>query len=762
MHESSHPSDPQDDRATVLPPAFPSLTTLASAAAEYAIDAWQRNVLFADVMRERGNQYQKHLHEPTPNVLDFDAKLIVDGRTLPRPVNYGLTRIIAPADLQPDHNATETHDTGRLRPFVVFDPRAGHGPGIGGFKRDSEIGAALRAGHPCYFVGFLPDPVPGQTVEDVMRAEATFLEKVIELHPDSPGKPAVIGNCQAGWQVLMTAAMRPDLFGPIIVAGAPVSYWAGWRGKNPMRYSGGLLGGSWLTALTGDLGNGRFDGAWLVQNFENLNPANTLWQKHYNLYSNIDTEAPRYLGFEKYWGGHVFLNAAEMQYIVDNLFVGNRLTRGEIVTSDGVRLDLRNIRSPIVVFCSYGDNITPPPQALGWITDLYRDDADLLAHDQTIVYATHDNIGHLGIFVSSSTGRKEHREFVSNIDLIDLLPSGLYEAEMGAKTEATPHAELVGGDHVLSISPRRVDDVRAIVQPDEESDRRFATAAYVSNFNLGLYHSFVQPWVRACVTPWSADLASKFHSLRIPYESWSDRNLLASSVAAAAENVKEARQVAPVDNPFWQMQNVVSDSIQASLNFYRDTRDAAVEQLFETIYGAPWLQAFAGLPLKRGEGRSGVVGEPAAEADVRHASIAAAHERLHPDMTAGGLVEASVRALLFVRRTHGEADERRFNLARAMLGPLSDRGILSFRQVVRKQAELLRLDPDAAIEALPGLLNGTPVADIRRAARDIDKLSTMLPLDEHERADLKRVLSLFEAAAKTKTAPPVNASQKVE
>jgi hypothetical protein len=46
-----------------------------------------------------------------------------------------------------------------------------------------------------------------------------------------------------------------------------------------MRYTGGLLGGSWLTALMGDLGNGKFDGAWLVANFENLNPANTFWTK---------------------------------------------------------------------------------------------------------------------------------------------------------------------------------------------------------------------------------------------------------------------------------------------------------------------------------------------------------------------------------------------------------------------------------------------------------------------------------------------------
>ena len=234
----------------------------------------------------------------------------------------------------------------------MVDPRAGHGPGIGGFKPESEIGVALRAGHACYFATFLPQPMPTQTVEDVIQAEARFLEEIIARHPDAEGKPVVVANCQAGWQIMMTAAVRPELFGPIIVAGAPLSYWAGWRGMNPMRYSGGLLGGSWLTALTSDIGNGKFDGAWLVQNFENLNPANTLWSKQYNLYSKVDTEAERYLSFEKWWGGHVFLNGTEIQYIVDKLFVGNRLATAGLVTSDGIRIDLRNIRSPIVVFCS--------------------------------------------------------------------------------------------------------------------------------------------------------------------------------------------------------------------------------------------------------------------------------------------------------------------------------------------------------------------------------------------------------------------------
>ena len=175
-------------------------------------------------------------------------------------MNYGLVRVMPPAGVEIDLTR---------RPFVVVDPRAGHGPGIGGFKADSEIGVAMKAGHPCYFIGFMPEPMPGQTIEDIARAEGAFLEKVIALHPDADGKPCVIGNCQAGWAVMMLAALRPELFGPIIIAGAPLSYWAGVRGKNPMRYSGGLLGGSWLTALTSDLGGGKFDGAWLVQNFEN-------------------------------------------------------------------------------------------------------------------------------------------------------------------------------------------------------------------------------------------------------------------------------------------------------------------------------------------------------------------------------------------------------------------------------------------------------------------------------------------------------------
>src|ERR1700740_1349792 len=136
---------------------------------DYWVDAWQRSILLLDVLRQRGNNCVEHNAREAPHVLSFEVELVLDGRSLPRPVNYGLVRIIPPKGTAIDQSK---------RPFIVFDPRAGHGPGIGGMKHDREIGVALGAGHPCYFVGFLPDPVPGQTIEDVCEAEARFVQEV--------------------------------------------------------------------------------------------------------------------------------------------------------------------------------------------------------------------------------------------------------------------------------------------------------------------------------------------------------------------------------------------------------------------------------------------------------------------------------------------------------------------------------------------------------------------------------------------------------
>ena len=309
----------------------------------------------------------------------------------------------------------------------------------------------------------------------------------------------------------------------------------------------------------------------------------------------MDTEGPRFIEFEKWWGGHVNLNGEEIQWIVDQLFVGNRLATGEIVTRKGERVDLRQIRSPIVCFCSKGDNITPPQQALGWIVDLYGSDNDILACGQTIVYAVHESVGHLGIFVSGGIAKKEHQEFASNIDLIDVLPPGLYEAVLTAKTDDAANQEEIVGDWIVRFEPRTLDDVRDIVQPDPENERRFATVRRVSEINLGLYRTLFQPFVRASVNEQTADWMKKLNHAELPFEIFSERNPLMQQVAQLAEQVRQQRKPVASDNPFLAWQAKMSDGIIAALDGYRDQRDSLLEKIFLAIYSSPALQAMVGL-----------------------------------------------------------------------------------------------------------------------------------------------------------------------
>jgi len=484
-----------------------------------------------------------------------------------------------------------------------------------------------------------------------------------------------------------------------------------------MRYTGGLLGGSWLTALFGDLGNGKFDGTWLVSNFENLNPANTYWTKQYNLYSKVDTEAPRYLDFEQWWGGHVLLNAEEIQFIVDQLFVGNKLAAGGITTSEGVRIDLRNIRSPIVVFCSKGDNITPPAQALGWILDLYASVDDIRAHGQTIVYAVHESIGHLGIFVSSAVARKEHDEFTSSMDLIDVLPPGLYEAVMTPKDPGDPGAELIAGDYLVRFEVRDLDDIRAFSGNDADDDRRFAAVARVSEINLGLYRTFMQPWVRMFANEGTAEWMRRLHPLRLQYEIFSDGNPLMRAAPALAEAAREDRQVAPTSNALLQAQEAASHQIVQMLESFGEVRDRLSEELFLAIYGSPVLQSLVGLKASELPPRQ----RPGDDAEHMSA-VAHRIEELKTQIGDGGAREAAIRALLYIRIAEGAADERGLALLRRIReehgGGLT---LAAFKQLVREQFLMLVVDEAGALAAIPAMLARDPGHAVR-AGRELRRV----------------------------------------
>ena len=650
---------------------------------DFMKDAVQRQALMFNVLRQRGNVYTAHLDAGMPPVLDYQYEVVVDGKDLVRPVNYLLLKLTPPQGvvINPER-----------APVLIIDPRAGHGAGIGGFKQDSQVGDAFADGHPVYFVAFRQMPEPAQTIADVRDAEIHFLRLIAQAHPQAP-KPILMGNCQGGWAAMLVAAKAPELVGPIVLNGSPMSYWAGNVGENPMRYTGGLVGGATPALLMSDLGHGLFDGVALVENFESLNPANTYFKKYYNLYSNIDAEAQRFIDFERWWGGYCFMTEAEIRWIVENLFVGNKLAAGEAVLN-GERVDLRQIQSPIIVFASHGDNITPPPQALNWIADLYSTADEIKARGQRIVYMLHDTIGHLGIFVSAKIAGREHEAITDTIRAIEAMAPGLYEMKLEDAADRLH----------IRFEPRTIDDILHFdVTRDEEV--LFSEVRRMSEVHTEAYERAVRPVLKHVVTKQSAELLRNLHPLRTQRLVFSDKNPIMSHLDPVANKLAQERVNVADNNPFLMAQQICAGIIEMQLNLYRDLRDAAAENSFFAIYTSPLTKAM--FPPVANEHPSNVMGDVTKMPEIAKALA---------DIELGGLAEATVRMLHLLTKARGYV--RRTRLERELLA-LKKTDLFpelnedSITKLLHIQSLIVDFAPKQAISTLTVLLS-TP--ELKKAA----------------------------------------------
>ncbi|WP_428527284.1 DUF3141 domain-containing protein [Roseibium sp.] len=657
--------------------------TLFDAWQSYWKDAAQRAVLTMDVLRQRGDIFLEHEEAGCPPVLIYDYDVVMDGADLPRPCCYQLLRIKAPED--GEHREMKPWK----RPYVIIDPRAGHGAGIGGFKPDSQVGVALRDGHPVYFIAFKRMPEKGQTLADVTHAEAAFVRRIMEEHPDAPN-PIITGNCQGGWATLLLAATNPDLTGPIVLNGAPVSTWAGRVGENPMRYNGGILGGTYNAMFYSDLGHGVFDGADIVQNFEMLNPARNYFGKYYDLYSKVDTEPHRFLEFERWWGGYFLLNEAEMKWIVEQLFVGNKLSKNEAQLEPGRNIDIKQIRAPIIAFASFGDNITPPQQALNWIIDTYSDEREIAIRGQRIIYMVHDQVGHLGIFVSSKIAKKEHTEVTSTLKTIEALAPGLYEMKIDDY-----EGGLMEREFTVSFHERKMDDLMKI-DDGRDDEIPFAAVARASEQQAEFYDVAVRPFVQAGVTEQSAELRRKTHPLRVQRAMMSSLNPMFGGLPGMAERVKEDRTPADANNPFSEMERVSAAMVEQSLDLFRDLRDTWYENLFYTVWGSPYMRWFGrthqpGRTLKRKEDLRSL---PPVQAALMH-------------IEEGGFCEAVIRMLILLADSRGNV--RRDRLERSARVLTQDEPFKSLSPdarsfMLQEQTLIVEFAREQAIESLPKLL----------------------------------------------------------
>jgi hypothetical protein len=244
---------------------------------------------------------------------------------------------------------------------------------------------------------------------------------------------------------------------------------------------------------------------------------------------------------------------------------------------------------------------------------------------------------------------------------------------------------------------------------NEVNAARFATAARVSEMNLTAYRKFVQPWIKAMVTPQMADLMRNWHPLRVQYEAFSGENPSMKAVEVAAEKVRENRKPVASDNPFVAFQEKVSKQIVDALDKWRDSQEAFSEALFLSVYGSPALQAAVGIDPQSKPSRKLEMSPQYRE------RLQARIAELKSQVGQGALREAAIRGLLYVGMARGMVNERSLEALRRIRK--NDNGprltIAQFKTTVREQFFMLLLDQEGALAAIPKLLPES--ADERRA-----------------------------------------------
>ncbi|MCW7754946.1 DUF3141 domain-containing protein [Desulfobotulus sp. H1] len=660
---------------------------------DYTVDASQRTLLFWDILREHGNDFFQYLADGQPPVLFFPYEMVMDGRSFERPVNYALVRMRdrrCKGERKKSPKVSFGHDR---RPVVVIDPRSGNAPGLGGSKRASEVGIALDKGHPVYFILFFPEPVPGQTLEDVKNAEIRFIEEVTRLHPES-GKPSIIGNSQAGWAVALMSADRPNLAGPLVLNGSPISYWAGVRGRHVVRYKAGLVGGVWSVELFSDLGGGFFDGANLASGHEALDPAEAYLRSPYRLYGHVDTEGERFRDFSRWWSSYYLMTSEEIRFMIQHLFIENQLELGEVSFQEGKRIDLRELEDPIVLFSSDGDNVTPPQQALNWILKVWGSLEEVKHQQQVIIYMVHENVGHIGLFVSDRVAEKEHSEIIGSIDMVDYLAPGLYE--MIIEKGDPRYSDKA---YKVRFESRTFQDIESL-DDGVEDELDFYPVAEISKVNDLCYRSFVQPWIRQMVTPQSAAFIRMHHPQRFLRMVLADINPMMLPVKLAARSVRQYRSPAPGTNLFREMEESFVNSMATCMDMVTRLKETAEEQFFMLIYSNPFVRMVSASQVALAD--AGPDKRPH-EAAWRSAEDGFFREKI----TRGGFSEALVRVLVAVAGADGVVHQEEITVLLELIrnhpktANLPDSRI---RELVREQSRILEMDPAAAMEALPILL----------------------------------------------------------
>jgi Protein of unknown function (DUF3141) len=282
-------------------------------------------------------------------------------------------------------------------------------------------------------------------------------------------------------------------------------------------------------------------------------------------------------------------------------------------------------------------------------------------------------------------------------------------------------------------------DIRALGGNSPEEDQCFATVARVSEINQGLYRTFVAPAVQMMSTQQTADFLRRAHPNRLRFEAFVDSNPFMAPVAGMADAVRAQRQPCSTENPLLVAEHAMSESIVAGLEAWTRLRDTMLEAVFFNAYGSPLLQAMVGLRADQSAGTRRIGRDLGREMAASRFSA-----ELKKRIDQGGLIDAIVRALIYVRHIEGKVDERGFTVMQEIseaMPPAKRVGMARFKEIVRDQFLIVQHDEERAVETLPRLLPDDP--EEREAGLSV--LRRVLSARGSPSAEAKRRLQRIEA-----------------
>jgi hypothetical protein len=306
-------------------------------------------------------------------------------------------------------------------------------------------------------------------------------------------------------------------------------------------------------------------------------------------------------------------------------------------------------------------------------------------------------------------------------------------------------------EYEVDFVEHRLEEIAARLNRLQRADEKpFEAVAAISEFNQRAYELFAQPLVQSLGNEVTAKLSRQMHPLRLQRWAFSDLNPWLAWLGPAAEAVKAQRRPASGDSPNARVERMLSDAVSASLDYYREVRDATSEATFFQTYGSVFSLYLADKH----------------EADERAAELAAEPRDLPfvkealASIEEGGFAEALARVGSLLARRGAPLPLARLALKQELATEyrdlLPDLAPDEWRRIRGEQDIIVRYEPERAIAALPKLLS-------KRGDRDrLVKLVRSLLADERMRRfePTTEQLAMIESLGDTLDVQPVRGGGK--